>query len=200
MSYLDDGPSSDGFKLRIKHRPLPGEVWDTPCLGILIAVRFVRAMVLWIVIFFVDRAYQESYVQRVLVDSSPPPAPGDPLEAEEGGGGIDGMPPPKLWTLPAAALALEAGVVLLLSSLLFMLNARFKQPQNAFVVDQSLLRRLAADYAATTAVILLLGTAFAAVAQDERLFRYREDGLRGIRAYSTLFLLIALAVLGLSPI
>ncbi|OYV74674.1 MAG: hypothetical protein B7Z66_15670 [Chromatiales bacterium 21-64-14] len=193
MSYFDDGaPTSEGFKLRIKFRPDIGEVRDAPALGFVVAVRFVRAMVLWIVLYFVDRAYQESYVQRVLVDGG---GDGD----GDGGGGQQGQPPPRLWTLPLMALSLEVAILAMLSAVLFMLNARFKSPSNAFVIDGKLLRRLLLDYAATTAVILLLGSAFASVAQDDTLFRYREDGLRGIRAYSTMFLLVAFAVLGLSP-
>ena len=53
-------------KLRLKHRPDIGEVRDVPALGIVVITRFIRVMVLWIVVFFVDRAYQEAYVQNVL--------------------------------------------------------------------------------------------------------------------------------------
>ena len=193
-----DSAPGGGLRLRLKkNAALTGEVRDPAALGFVVAVRVVRLMVLWIVVFFVDRAYQESYVQRVLVDDGP-------ASAGDGGGGLQdrdagGSPPPRLWTLPAAALAIEAGVVLLMSSVLFLLNARFKAPNNAFVVDAPLFRRLAADYAATTAVIAAVGTAAAAVAQDARLFRYRDDGLRGIRAFCTMFVLIAFAVLLLTP-
>lgn len=191
-AYFDDRPSAEGFKLRLKHRPDIGEVRDVPALGIVVIVRFIRVMVLWIVVFFVDRAYQEAYVQSVLVEGGGDGEAGD-------AGHDDGPAPPRLWTLPLAAFAIEAGILLLFSSVLFMLNARFKQSGNAFVVDGTLMRRLASDYAVTTAVMLLLGTAFAAVSQDGRLFRYREDGLRGIRAFSTLFIMVSFAVLGLSP-
>lgn len=218
MSFFDVGTASqEGRKLRLKLDHAPGEVRDAPSVGITLAVRFVRAMVLWIVVFFVDRAYQESYVQRVLIDSAPAPGPGEladapapvptavaPQSPKTSPGKVAdappdtlpaGRPPPKLWTLPAAVLALEAMIMGLLSTVLLMLYARFKSDDNAFVIDRAFLRRVAADYAKTSLLILLLGTAFAKVAQDDRLFRYRDDGIRGIRAFSTMFLLVSLAIL-----
>ena len=46
-------PSCVCCKLRLKHRPDIGEVRDVPALGIVVITRFIRVMVLWIVVFFV---------------------------------------------------------------------------------------------------------------------------------------------------
>ena len=170
-----DGTSGEGMKIRFERKPPIGEVRDGAAFGFVVAVRLVRIMVLWIALYFVDRAFQESYVQRVLVE--------------------DRRKPPRLWTIAAAALAIEGVVLLLLSAILFLLHSRFKTAENAFVIDGPLLRRLGADYAVTTGIILSLGTAMGVVSADPKNFRYRDDGMRGIRAMCTMLLLVAVAVL-----
>ena len=181
MIFEDAGDATASTKQRLSHRPLNGEVRDGAALGVVAAVRVVRTMVLWIALYFVDRAYQEAYVQRVLV--------GD--DGDDG----DRGDPPRLWTIAAAALAIEAVILAMLGVILFLLSARFKSPKNSFLIDGPLLRRLAVDYAGTTTVLLLLGAAMGAVTQDTRNFRYREDGLRGIRALCVALLLVAFVVI-----
>jgi hypothetical protein len=156
--------------------PLEGAVRDGAAAGVVIGVRLVRVMVLWIAYYFVDRAYQASFVQRTVVDGEEPPA---------------------LWTIPIAAFAIEAAIFALVLGMLFLLKARFKTPTNTFVIDGPLLSRLAADYALTTAVSLAVCGGTGLVAQDRRHFRYRDDGLRGIRAASLLMFVESAAIVAL---
>ena len=151
-----------------------GSVRDVSAVSILVAFKLVRFMVLWIALFFIDRAYQATYMQRVIVEErSPPP----------------------LWTVMAAALAVEAAFALLLLGALALLGTRFKRPGNTFVLDAPLMSMLLADYFRTTAVMLAVGTALGACAQSARHFRYGEDGMRGIRALCIALLLVSAVVL-----
>jgi hypothetical protein len=171
---LLSAPSSE--KRRPIILPLEGAVRDGAAAGVVIGVRIVRVMVLWIAYYFVDRAYQASFVQRTVVDGEEPPA---------------------LWTIPIAAFAIEAAIFALVLGMLFLLKARFKTPTNTFVIDGPLLSRLATDYALTTAVSLAVCGGTGLVAQDRRHFRYRDDGLRGIRAASLLMFVESAAIVAL---
>ena len=155
------------------------EVRDLTSHAIVTAFKVIRVMLLWVALYFVDRAYQGAYVQRVLVEGLEPRC--------------------DLWTLVFAALAIEAVVLALLFGLLVLLKDRFKSSENTFVVDAPLLRRLATGYATSTAVIAALGALLGVVVQDARHFRYREDGLRGIRALSLMVLLLGAITLTVSP-
>ena len=155
-----------------------GVVRDGTTLGIVMTVRLVRVMVLWIAFYFVDRAYQSAYLQQTLVD---------------------GREPPPMWTIPFAAFAIEAFVYALVFLLLTLLYVRFKSVNNTFVIDGPLLARLAREYFATTAVSLAVCAGLGAVAQDRQYFRYKEDGLRGIRALSLMMLIVSAVTLNLFP-
>lgn len=156
----------------------PG-VRDRATYAITAVFRVVRVMLLWIALYFVDRAYQSAYVQRVLVDGKEPSC--------------------NLWTLVLAALAIEASVLLLLLGLAFLLKVRFKSADNTFVVDGALLGSLAADYALSTSIVAAVGAGLGVAVQDVRNFRFRDDGLRGIRALSSMLLLVAAVTIGALP-
>jgi hypothetical protein len=149
---------------------LPG---DAPLHGVLYVVKLVRVTAMWICLYVADKIWQESYVSTVL---------------------IDGAPPPSLSGIVFAAVAMEGLFMLLVVTVLLLLQAKNKRPDNAYAIDGGLLRLLAVDYALSTVVLLSAGALFARVAQDRSTFRYGQDGLRGIRATSTLLLCTTLVV------
>ena len=66
-----------------------------------------------------------------------------------------------------------------------------------FMIDGDFIRALAADYVMSTGILLGVGLALAFGTQNRRLFRYRNDGIRGIRAFSGMLLTAAIVVLGI---
>jgi hypothetical protein len=153
--------------------PDAGEVVDGTARAMLWLVKLVRVMLLWIVVHFVDKAYQQSYIIRSATD----------------------QPLPMLWTLAGAALAAEAAALLLLFAMLWMLKGVYKRRINTFVVDAPFLARLARHYAATTALLLALGSCFGHRLQHSSTLRYREDGVRAVRTTSLMFFYAAALVL-----
>ncbi len=137
-------------------------------------VKVARVMVIWIALYLMDKVFQDAFVQRVLAD--------------------DGEPPDMRWLVPCALLldAAAIGSILVILSLLY---AMFKRPDNTFVIDSHLMAALVKDYAISTAVILAVGVAVAHVAQSRRLLRYEDVGIRGIRAYSELVLMLTMVVI-----
>jgi hypothetical protein len=199
---------------RWRRQPLRGEVRDTSAFVIVTAFKVFRIMLLWIVLFCVDRLFQEWYTRRVLAAgaaagggaASRTDAGGVALASSPGGGpvhdgagGSSDVCPPPLWAMVVAALAAEALVLGVVFGALAFAVGSFKADANTFVLDAPLLRRIATDYATSTAMILVLGVLLASVISSERNFRYSEDGLRAIRAFSLVLLLCAALLTTCSP-
>lgn len=150
---------------------------------VLYGLKVVRVMVLWIALFVVEKTYQDSYVQAVLVEDG------------SGGGGGGANKPPDLSMVVVYAVAVEGSVMLLVLLVLALLKAKFKTPGNTFVIDDRLLVAAGVDYVLSTGAVVAIGAALGAAAQNGRLFRYRHDGLRAIRALCNLLLYVSAVVL-----
>ncbi|GAX84533.1 hypothetical protein CEUSTIGMA_g11954.t1 [Chlamydomonas eustigma] len=150
-----------------------GQAPDGITVSATVVFRVVRVMLLWIAFYFVERAYEATYIERTLAE---------------------GGRPPSLKYLVLAAVGLEVAFTGLVFLLLAAVSASLKSPNNSFVLDGPFLRQLLIEYILSTAILVLLGIAFASVAQDGSLFRYQEDGARGIRALCILQLLVAATV------
>ena len=149
-------------------------VSDSQALLATYAVKAVRFLSLWIALYVVEKVYQDRFVRQVL--------------AEEG-------EPPSLGRMVPTALAIEAVFMLLVWLALWLMFKVFKTSKNTFILDWSWLRMQYRDYIWTTGAILLLGTAIGRVMEDRRVFRYKDDGLRAIRAHALLMLAVSGAIL-----
>lgn len=158
----------------LRRRPVRGYVKDGVTYGVMAVFKIVRIMVLWIALYFVDRAYQSAYLSRVMVRDEQPPS---------------------LLTVAAAAMAIEAVFALIFIGFVTMLSARFKNDHNTFALDGPLLSSLWVHYLQSTIVILALGTALGGVAQSRKNLRYGEDGMRGIRALCTAIMLVSIVII-----
>jgi hypothetical protein len=141
--------------------------------GIMYAFKFVRAMVFWVALYVMEKVYQDAYVQAVLVE---------------------GKPPPKLAGIVATAVGIEFGVMLVMAVVLMLVESKYKTGDNTFVLDDRLIATLAKDYVVGTVAILAVGTLIARAAENGRLFRYKDDGLRGIRALCNMVLYVSFVV------
>ena len=149
---------------------------ETSDIAIVIIAKAVRAMVFWVALYMVEKVYQDAYVQRTLLE--------------------DGEPPDLRW-LTAAALGIDLAVAGVLGVVLYLIKAVFKAPGNTFVLDASTLRILALDYVCSTSTILYVGTLLAHSAQNAQRFRYRDNGVRGIRAFSNMLLYVSFVVMAI---
>jgi hypothetical protein len=146
---------------------------DGPMHAVLYLVKLTRIMTMWTSLYVADKIWQERYVSKVLIDSAPPP---------------------NLIGLVFAAVAIDGLFALVVLTVLVLLQVKNKRSDNAYAIDWDLLRLVALDYALSTAVLASAGIVFAMVAQDRKMFRYGQDGLRGIRATGTLLLCTATVV------
>jgi hypothetical protein len=141
---------------------------DAKSVAIIYAVKFYRIMVLWVLLYVMDKVYQSKYVEDVYVahDKSP-----------------------SLLYMPLYVVAIESLSFLLVFCLLLMLERRFKNGSNSYLVDQHFLLHVMADYVLTTLAMIPAGVAVAYVLSSPYL-RYNHDGLRGIRACTELMLAV----------
>lgn len=162
---------------RITQTEMPVVV-DAPVVMILYIIKLVRFMTLWIALYIADKVFQARYVSDVL---------------------FEGASPPTLVGLLATALAIEAVALLFIVVIMSLFKNHNKRVNNAYLIDRGLMTLVAGDYIITTAVFFALGIALCATASERKLFRYGEDGLRGIRAVSVALLGMAFVVILLLP-
>lgn len=151
---------------------------DTQVVVIMYIIKGLRLMMLWIGLWVADKVYQTRYVSTVYLERSPPPT---------------------MVGIVATALAIETISIVFILLIMGLLKTQFKQAGNSFVIDSGLFTLVAGDYILTSALFFAMGAAVAGTAGSRRLFRYGEDGLRGIRAVSLAMLGIAVTVIFLLP-
>jgi hypothetical protein len=139
-------------------------------IAIVLIAKVVRAMVFWVALYVVEKAYQDAYVQHTLLE--------------------DGTPPDLRW-LTAAAIGIDIVITGILAVITFLIKKLFKTPSNTFILDNGTMRIIGIDYACSTAVILAMGTLLSQSAQSAQLFRYRDNGVRGIRAFCNMLLYVS---------
>lgn len=135
-------------------------------------VKLVRFMVLWVAIFITEKVYQDTYVSSVLVR--------------------DGTPPD---LRPVVIYALLADFVFFAFTLMLISLLRAQNPSKTYAIDRNLITILVIDYVISVIVLSIIGLGVATVVQDREILRYRDDGLRSIRALGTLLLYAALIAL-----
>lgn len=153
----------------------------------LIAMKLLRWNVFWFAVYVACKAYQDKYVEKVLL--------GEQDTRTRAHEPADARPPPDLMSFVIYALALDLGICLLIATIVALVVAKFKAPDNTFILDWPLLQLAGFDYAMSTATLALLGVLLARVVQKPGIFRYREDGLRGIRAFSEVLLFSSAVVI-----
>lgn len=151
---------------------------DAHVLAIMYSIKALRMLMLWVGVWVSDKVYQTRYVSTVYIGRSPPPT-------------MVGM--------VGTALAIESVSIIFVMLILALLKHMFKQASNSCVVDSGLITLVAGDYILTSALFLAVGAAVAGTAGSRRLFRYGDDGLRGIRAVSLALLGVAVTLILLLP-
>lgn len=139
-------------------------------------IKLARVAFVWLSLFAAEKVFLDLYVQRTLVGNARPPS---------------------LYGLVLLAVALEAVASLVLALMMGFVAALYRRVSPALVLDGHLLRLAAKDYAWTSAAFLVVALLIARVVQSSRALRYRDDGMRAIRALCVMLLVVAAVVLSL---
>lgn len=136
-------------------------------LCILYFVKLARVMMLWIALYLTEKLFQDAYVQKVWLQEDSPPS---------------------LLPLAPIALGMEAVGFAVMVAVLVLVRMWCKRPDNTFIIDASLIRKVVADYVGSLPALLAMGILLALVVQQKRTLRYADDGVRGIRALAGMLL------------
>lgn len=137
-------------------------------------IKLTRFLVLWLALFVVEKVYQDAYVSSVLVRSGKPP---------------------DLRPLIIYALLTDFVFFTFILVVINMLLAQRQRSGYGHVIDLNLVSILVFDYLGSVLVLGVVGWGIATVVQDKKILRYRDDGLRSIRALGTLLLYCSIVVL-----
>lgn len=132
-------------------------------------VKLTRFMVLWVALFVTEKVFQDMYVSTVLVKDSTPPD-----------------------LRPLILYAMSVDFVFFVFVLLLINLLRLQNPSKTYALDGNLVYILIVDYIVSVIVLGSVGAGVATVVQDRDILRYRDDGLRSIRALGTLLLYCAM--------
>jgi len=136
---------------------------------VMYAVKSYRVLVLWMIVFAMEKVFSENYMRRMFVEGS-----------------VTGRPPP-FTQLVSVCWALEFIALFIPILILVMMYVRYKSTGNSFIIDDATLKGILVDYVLSSLLYVMVGNVIVKQIQDRTLFRYEHDGLRGIRAGAQLF-------------
>jgi len=137
-------------------------------------VKLFRIVSLWFIMYLVEKVYLDKYMNSVYIEDGKPTG---------------------LMSYIVICMSIENISFLALLLVLFLTMLKFKGPTNAFFIDSTILMALLVDYVISTVLIIAIGAAIARVVQDCSLFRYSQDGLRGIRAHASILAPVSMIVI-----
>lgn len=106
-----------------------------------------------------------------------------------------GGDPPDILTFIGIFLGLDVAMVLFMLTVLVMIMYLFKNTSNTFVINPHLLKNFIIDYIMSIVIITLFGIIVGMTIQKKRYFRYKTEGLRGIRALKEIVMSLAAIII-----
>lgn len=146
--------------------------WKTS--GMNYAIKTYRLLILWVVVYAIEKVFSENYMRKVYIHH------------------VRAPPFTQLVTVSWAVEFIALVIPLMIIALLYI---RFKSYDNSFIIDSNLIAMIMADYVMTSALIVLVGISIVNEIQNNELFRYDHDGLRAIRAGAQMFFLSSAVII-----
>lgn len=121
-------------------------------------------------LFLSEKLFLEMYMKKVYAENSDPPP---------------------LYSMLGILLLIDIGFTLFLVTILVLIMYIFNTPDNSFIINPELIITFLFDFALFMFFVLLMTVIIASVIQLKRYFRYKTEGLRGIRAFKEIILGVA---------
>ena len=99
--------------------------------------------------------------------------------------------PPPLWKFLLIYLAFDISLNVFMLVLLYLVKYLFKNDDNTFLIDGHVINQLLIDYAIGMSIILIIGYLIGRIITQKKYFKYKYEGLRGIRAFETIMFNVA---------
>jgi len=145
-------------------------------------IKLVRILTLWISIYFAEKIFQDKFIQRVYYGPS---------------SSTTEKKPPDIRYFMCVAILIDTivyglfiMVVLSISQYVILSSERGA----VFTIDKTIILGVVGDYVTSSVILILLGVFLSTTIQNQKHLRYNDLGVRGIRAYSELVLLVSIIV------
>ena len=136
-------------------------------------VKLTRWMIFWISLYFAEKIFQDTFVRKVLTENDEPP------DAR---------------LIVPCALGIDFLAMTMVGAVCYLLSELYKTGTNSFVIDAELIGLAAYDYAVSSSVMLGMGVLLGHAVQNDSILRYRDMGMRGIRAFCEMMLYVSFFV------
>ncbi len=155
-----------------------------PATNIIVSIlKLARVLTLWISVYFTQKIYQDKFVQSVYYN--------------KGSSNKVTKQPPNIQYFIFVVMLIDLityGLLLLtiFSSSHYIIATT--EMGSVFTVDGQVAKTVIIDYAISSVIILLIGVLLSRTIRNQRHLRYNDLGVRGIRAFSELILMIAIII------
>jgi len=112
-------------------------------------------------LFLTEKIFTEMYMRKVYAENKDPP---------------------NILIMVGILLAIDAGFVLFLITILYLLKYIFESPANDFIISNELIGSFLGDFVIYIIFVGVLAIIVGSVIQNKRYFKYKTEGVRGIRA------------------
>lgn len=144
--------------------------------------KLIRILTLWTAVFFTDKIFQDKFINQVYYD----------IQNENSDRRYPNLHH-FIWVVILIDMVLF-GLILLASFSAAMFVEKTSM-NSMFVIDTQLLRLIFIDFLMSIIVIFVLGYILADTIQKMHQLRFKDVGIRGIRAYSTLIIFVNIVVM-----
>lgn len=133
-------------------------------------LKIVHYMILIGSLYLTEKIFSEMYMKQVYAENHDPP---------------------NILIMLGILIAIDAGFLLFLITVLLLLKYIFSSPSNDFIITNELITTFIKDYVVYMVLVGSLAAIIGQIIQNKKYFKYKTEGLRGIRAFKEIFLSLA---------
>lgn len=133
-------------------------------------LKFVHFAIFVAALFLTEKLFLEMYMKKVYAENSDPPS---------------------IYKMLGILLLIDIGFTLFLVTVLVLLMYIFDSPGKNFVINSNLIITFLLDLGIYLFFVLMISMIIGSIIQMKRYFRYKTEGLRGIRAFKEIVLGVA---------
>lgn len=136
----------------------------------LYVLKFIHFAIFVAALFLTEKLFLEMYMKKVYAENSDPPS---------------------IYKMLGILLLIDIGFTLFLVTILVLLMYIFNSPDKNFIINSDLIITFLLDFGIYMFFVLMISMIIGSIIQMKRYFRYKTEGLRGIRAFKEIILGVA---------
>ena len=138
--------------------------------------KLIHSLFIWSAFFVSEKIALDEYISVMYIDND----------------GTSEIKPPALWRIPLRVFIADIVVIALIMTMIYLVVARMIE--EPIVGGSKLLFMIFVDLAISYSISFIVAIALSRVSQNQTCCRFKDDGLRGIRAYCFTALCVTLVI------